>query len=117
MIDNHALPWYPIETHQLARHAQPQSYPPREYISELLDTAAQSCEVQIRRYKFGARTLTQTKKIFCREIPKSREGLKLSGDMFATTMGWLGDVDAGGGTAFTSNSVEKVSKQEIKVLI
>ena len=37
--------------------------------------------------------------------------------MFATTMGWLGDVDAGGGTAFTSNSVEKVSKQETKVLI
>jgi hypothetical protein len=46
---------------------------------------------------------------FCREIPKSREGLKLSGDMFATTMGWLGDVDGGGGTAFTSNTVEKVN--------
>jgi hypothetical protein len=41
-------------------------------------------------------------------IPESRYGLKLSGDMFATLIGWLNDVDAGGGTAFTSSAVEKV---------
>jgi hypothetical protein len=35
--------------------------------------------------------------------------LKLSGDMYATVMGWLGDVDAGGGTAFTHYDVEKVA--------
>lgn len=41
-----------------------------------------------------------------KEIPKSRDNLKLSGDMYATLMGWLDDVGAGGGTAFTA--VEKV---------
>ena len=45
---------------------------------------------------------------FFREIPKSRYQLKLSGDMYATVMGWLHDVDAGGGTAFTHPNTEKV---------
>ncbi|TRY73565.1 hypothetical protein TCAL_06704 [Tigriopus californicus] len=34
------------------------------------------------------------------EIPPEREGLKLTGDMFATFMAWLNDVEAGGATAF-----------------
>jgi hypothetical protein len=43
-----------------------------------------------------------------REIPPSRKQLKLTGDMLATIMGWLEDVGAGGGTAFTHWEVEKV---------
>lgn len=34
------------------------------------------------------------------EIPPEREGLKLTGDMLATFMAWLNDVEAGGATAF-----------------
>ena len=45
-----------------------------------------------------------------REIPRSRINLKLTGDMYATAMGWLEDVDAGGGTAFTA--VQKVDNLE-----
>ena len=42
-----------------------------------------------------------------REIPYSRKGPQLSGDMYSTALGWIGDVDAGGGTAFTA--IEKVN--------
>jgi hypothetical protein len=36
--------------------------------------------------------------------------------MLATVMGWLEDVDAGGGTAFTHWDVEKVDPFELEVL-
>eukprot|EP00095_Tigriopus_kingsejongensis_P001280 snap_masked-scaffold359_size197282-processed-gene-0.4 protein:Tk01280 transcript:snap_masked-scaffold359_size197282-processed-gene-0.4-mRNA-1 annotation:"prolyl 4-hydroxylase subunit alpha-1" len=42
------------------------------------------------------------------EVPASRRRLFASGDIFATFMAWLDDVDAGGGTGFESPGFEQV---------
>ena len=42
-----------------------------------------------------------------REVPEERKNLYASGDMIATFMSWLGDVDAGGYTAFDSIGYEQ----------
>ena len=34
------------------------------------------------------------------KVPPSRESLKVTGDMIGTFMGWLNNVEAGGGTAY-----------------
>lgn len=42
------------------------------------------------------------------KLSSFRINLKMTGDMVATTMAWLDDVEAGGATAFTTTTVERL---------